>query len=115
MIARSTLWGTIQTGKGFAKLTEREQRAVIAHEQGHLHHRHAWKRLAWILTLRATLDGSGFLAMCEAQELEADRYSAERGHTPGLVSFLFRHSLHVKSDGYPTPSERLEALCVRRV
>ena len=113
MIARATLWGTIQTGALFERLTEREQRAVLAHEQGHIHHRHAWKRLGWMVTLRALVNWNGFLAMCEQQELEADRYAAERGHTAGLVSFLFRCGHHVKSDGYPTPRQRLEALRVR--
>lgn len=113
MIARSTLWGTIQTGEAFLLLSEREQNAVIAHEHGHIHHRHAWKRLAWIVTFRALLNWKGFLAMCEAQEIEADRYAVTLGHAPGLISFLFRQSLHVKSDGYPTPRERLEAIYVR--
>jgi hypothetical protein len=113
MIARSTLWGTVQLGDGFYALSEREQNAVLAHEHGHLHHRHAWKRLGWIVTLRAFRKPEAFFALCEAQELEADRYAVERGHAPGLISFLFRHSLHVKSDGYPTTRQRLEAIHVR--
>ena len=106
MIARSTLWGTIQLGDEFYRLTELEQCAIIAHEQGHIHHRHALKRTWWIVSLQ----WGGFFERCEAQELEADRYAAERGHAAGLISFLFRSNLHVKSDGYPTHKQRIEAI-----
>ena len=112
MIARTTPWGSIQLGEAFYLLSDLEQKAVIAHEEGHIHHRHALKRLKWALTLRMFFQPVKFFAMCEAQELEADRYAAERGHAPGLISFLFRHSLHVKSDGYPTIRQRLEAIHV---
>eukprot|EP00697_Spironema_sp_BW2_P010687 gnl/Spiro4/26025_TR12964_c0_g1_i1.p2 gnl/Spiro4/26025_TR12964_c0_g1~~gnl/Spiro4/26025_TR12964_c0_g1_i1.p2 ORF type:complete len:113 (+),score=20.97 gnl/Spiro4/26025_TR12964_c0_g1_i1:125-463(+) len=108
MIARSTPWGTIQFGEAFYALSEPEQCAIIAHEQGHIHHRHALKRLAWLLTLRAVFRPEAFFAMCETQELEADRYAVERGHAAGLISFLFRSNLHVKSPGYPTTKHRLE-------
>jgi Zn-dependent protease with chaperone function len=109
MIARSTPWGTIQFGDAFYRLTELEQRAVIAHEEGHIHHRHALKRLWWL----ASFQWKGFFKRCEAQELEADRYAVERGHAAGLISFLFRQGLHVKSDGYPTHRQRIEAIHVR--
>lgn len=112
MIARSTPWGAIQFGDEFYRLTDLEQCAVIAHEEGHIHHRHAWKRIKWVLTLRAFRDQKGFFEMCEAQELEADRYAVERGHAAGLISFLFRAGLHVKSDGYPTHKQRIEAIHV---
>lgn len=110
MIARSTLWGTIQTGEAFHLLSERQQNAVLAHERGHIHHRHAWKRLGWIVTFRAFFNWPGFLAMCERQELEADRYACERGHYVGLYVFLHQLSKDKKYDGYPTVKERLEAL-----
>jgi Zn-dependent protease with chaperone function len=109
MIARSTLWGTIQIGDDFYLLTEQEQCAVLSHEQGHIYHRHAWKRLARLLTFR----WNGFYAMCEAQEREADRYAAERGHAAGLISFLLRSPLDAKSDGYPTHRQRIGAIHVR--
>jgi hypothetical protein len=108
MIARSTLWGTIQIGDDFYRLSALEQLAVIAHEEGHIYHRHAWKRLGWLVSFR----WKGFFERCEAQELEADRYAAERGHAAGLISFLFRQGLHVKSDGYPTHKQRIEAIHV---
>lgn len=115
MIARSTLWGSVQLGEAFYHLSEREQNAVVAHEYGHIHHRHAWTRLKWIVTLRALRRYDDFLAMCEAQEFEADEYAVDLGHAPGLISFLLRQQRHVKSDGYPTSQQRLEAIYVRRV
>lgn len=109
MIARATPWGTIQLGNEFFKLPLLEQLAVYAHEQGHLHHWHAWKRLWKILTL-GFLDWEACMAWSAGQELEADRYAAERGHGPGLVSFLLRLEPDVESEGYPTPRQRIEAL-----
>lgn len=106
MIARSTPWGTVQLGEDFYRLSKLEQAAVIAHEEGHIHHRHALKRLWWLVSFQ----WEGFLERCEAQELEADRYAVERGHAAGLISFLFRLGLHVKSDGYPTVRQRIEAI-----
>lgn len=108
--ARCTPWGTIQTGDLMALLPAYEQKAIIAHEEGHIAHRHAQKRLLWLVTLRALVNPEGFFAMCEAQELEADGYARERGHAAGLISFLFRRQLHVKTPGYPTAQRRLEAL-----
>ncbi len=108
MIARSTLWGTIQLGHDFYRLTPREQAAVLAHEQGHIHHRHALKRLWWL----ASFQWRGFFQRCEVQELEADRYAADRGHAPGLISFLFRQQMHVKLTGYPAARRRIEAIHV---
>lgn len=106
MIARSTLWGTIQTGDGFRLLSEEQRAAVLAHERGHIRHRHAWKRLWWLVSVQ----WKGFFERCEAQELEADHYAAQCGHREGLVSFLTRWSQPIKSDGYPTVEQRLENL-----
>lgn len=112
MIARSTLWGTIQLGEDFYRLTPREQEAVLAHEQGHIVYRHARKRLWWVLTLRVFMKPKAYWAMCETQELEADRYAVALGHAAGLITFLWRRGLHVKSTGYPTPKKRIEAIHV---
>jgi Zn-dependent protease with chaperone function len=108
--ARTTPWGTIQTGDLFDLLPAFEQRAIIAHEEGHVVHRHALKRLAWVVTLRAIFSPRKFLSMCEAQEFEADRYAVALGHRAGLISFLFRRKSHAQAPGYPEVSARLEAL-----
>ena len=108
MIARSTLWGTIQLGDDFYRLTELEQNAVLSHEEGHIRNRHALKRLWWLVSFQ----WKGFFERCEAQEIEADRYAVEHGHAAGLISFLFRCQMHVKSAGYPTHKQRIEAIHV---
>ena len=106
MIARSTLWGSIQFGEAFDNLTPAEQAAVIAHERGHIAHRHALKRLWWMVSFQ----WKGFFERCEKQEMEADWYAVVRGHRAGLISFLFRSNPHVKSAGYPTHQQRIEAI-----
>lgn len=109
MIARSTLWGTIQLGDDFYLLPPEEQFAVLAHEQGHIYHRHAWKRLKWILTFRAILHWDDFLMLCEKQELEADRYAVDKGYGTGLLQFLkWQYPLNSKALGYPTAQQRIE-------
>lgn len=110
MIARCTPWGTIQIGAEFYKLPPVEQQAILAHEEGHLHHKHHLKRLSWFLTLRVFFRPQKFFEMCEAQELEADKYAVRRGHGIGLVAYLCRYSMHVKSPGYPTHKQRIEAI-----
>jgi Zn-dependent protease with chaperone function len=109
-VARSTPWGTIQIGPAFQHLTPLEQEAVLAHERGHVAHRHALKRLWWIVSLRAVFNFDGFLALCEQQEFEADRYAAELGHRAGLAAFLASRIWEPKSAGYPSARERLEAI-----
>ena len=108
MIARSTLWGTIHLGDDFYRLTELEQKAIIAHEEGHIAFGHARERLWRILSFQ----WKGFYERCEEQEFEADWYAVERGHAAGLISFLLRSPLHVKSAGYPTHKQRIEAIHV---
>ena len=112
-VAYSTPWGTIRLGPAFHHLPAREQQAVLAHERGHIVHRHAFKRLAWLVTLRAFFRTEAFFAECRRQELEADHYAAQQGHAAGLISFLFRRQLHVESPDYPSSRERVEALRVR--
>jgi hypothetical protein len=110
--ARSTPWHTVQTGDLMDFLSARERAAVIAHERGHLKHWHAEKRLCWFATLRVFWDWHGFLKMCEAQELEADRYAISTGHGLGLRMFLIKHGSRRKALGYPCLHKRLEALDV---
>lgn len=65
------------------RLTPEQQAAILAHEDGHKFHRHALKNLARCLFL---LPRPRQLAA--QQELEADRYAADRGHGPALASAL---------------------------
>lgn len=109
-IARCTPWGTIQTGRGFRFLSPQEKAAVLAHERGHIAHRHALKRLGWVVTLRALRDWNGFLQMCEAQEYEADRYAVRQGCKVGMQVFLAKRIGLPAGPGYPSARERLEAL-----
>jgi hypothetical protein len=104
--ARTTPWGTIQTGDLFRKLSAAERSAVIVHELGHIRYRHALKRIGRLLTFR----WRGFFAMCEQQEFEADQCAVDGGQRRGLESFLLRHASRVKSPGYPTAAQRLEAI-----
>jgi hypothetical protein len=108
--ARATPWGTIQYGSSFGRLTSIEQQAVVAHERGHIVHRHALKRLAWFVTLRVFFNTSGYFQMCEAQELEADRYAANIGHANGLIRFLLCRTTSFRVSGYPSREQRLENL-----
>ncbi len=106
--ARVTPWGTIQTGNQFDVLSTFEQNAVLAHERGHLHHKHVRRRLLWFVTLRAFFQTEKFFEMCEAQELEADQYAKTCGYGPGLVTYLLTHC----PGGRPSISKRLRALHV---
>jgi hypothetical protein len=108
--ARTTPWGTIQTGDWFAYLTADEQSAVIMHEAGHIRKRHHARRLWWVLSLKALLRPEQYFAMCEQQEYEADRYAKAQGWGDELISFLITHGARVKSPGYPSNQERIEAL-----
>jgi hypothetical protein len=108
--ARCTPWGTVEEGELLELLPQFERNAVIAHEYGHVHHRHMRRRLLWVFSLRAVFQPEKYFRMCEEQELEADQYAAKLGYRSGLISFLWRHSLNVKSPGYPTHKARLEAL-----
>ena len=110
-IARSTLWGTIQTTDRFYALPIEQQIAVSMHEAGHIKHKHAWKRLMWILTGKAFFRTERFFEMCAAQELEADSHVRDSGYGRELAAFLI---LHVRgtSPGYPSARRRLENLNV---
>lgn len=103
--ARVTPWGTIQIGQHFDLLPYDQQQAVIAHERGHLKHRHVWKRVKWLVWRGF----KGFDAMCAEQELEADSYAKSLGHGGALASFLVEH-VRMTAKGYPSVIRRLENL-----
>lgn len=65
------------------QLTETEQAAILAHEEGHKAHRHAMQNL-----LRTCLLMSRSPKMAMLQEIEADDYAAARGHADALASAL---------------------------
>lgn len=103
--AYTTPWGTIRTGEYFEYLPVDEQRAVIAHERGHLHHRHVWKRVKHFVRHGF----NGLHELCAAQELEADSYARDTGHGEALGKFLTKH-VKMTAYGYPSVIRRLENL-----
>ncbi|MFT4068939.1 M48 family metalloprotease [Paraburkholderia sp.] len=108
-VARCTPWGTIQTGAFFARLTDAEKSAVLAHEQGHLHYRHQWYRLWWVFSLQILIRPQWVCEQCVRQEFAADAYAVARGHGAGLRMFLRRFP-QTSSLIYPDARQRLEAL-----
>lgn len=102
-------WKTVRTGEHFHELPHEEAHAIMLHELGHIKHWHIEKRVWWLLTLRAFFQPDKFLAMCEAQEFEADDYAAARGAGSALAAFLARLP-DTKIDGYPEKQKRIERL-----
>ncbi len=111
-IARSTLWGTIQTTDRFYALPSEQQIAVSMHEAAHIKHRHAWKRLGWLLLIGFNLlTVETFYARCAAQELEADSHVRDSGYGRELAAFLISRGMST-APGYPSVRCRLENLNV---
>lgn len=69
----------------FWELPFPERMAVIAHEAGHVYHRHLWVRLFNMFAPKAA-----YTAMCHAQEFEADQFARSLGYGPQLAAFLKR-------------------------
>lgn len=67
------------------KLTPEEQAAVIAHEQGHRARLHALENLA-----RACIFVPRSPRRAAMQELEADDWAADRGHSGALASAILK-------------------------
>lgn len=93
----------IVTGRYFDQLERVERAAVIAHETGHIVHRHAWRRLWWLVSGQ----WSYMKTRCQAQEYEADRYATMNGHGHGLIQFLSRPTKPHDSPLHPTHEERI--------
>lgn len=72
-----------------AVLTADELAAVIAHERGHIAHRHAWKNLA-----RACMFIPRSRLVRARQEIEADDYAALAADPGALASALRKLSTH---------------------
>lgn len=74
-----------------AMLTDEEAAAVIAHEHGHIAHRHSL-----LNTARACLFIPRSELQAFTQELEADDYAAARGHGLALASALRKLSTETR-------------------
>ena len=111
-IARSTLWGTIQTTDRFYALPIEQQIAVSMHEAAHIKYKHAWKRLGWLFLIGlGLLKPEAFFARCAAQELEADSHVRDSGYGRELAAFLISRGMSA-APGYPSVRSRLENLNV---
>jgi Zn-dependent protease with chaperone function len=100
-----TAGAVIVTGRFFDELHADEQKAIIAHEQGHLYHRHLLKRLWWLVSFQ----WRDLAARARAQEFEADLYAATKGFADGMISFLERIHPH-ENPLHPTPEARIEEI-----
>lgn len=67
------------------KLTPEEMAAIVAHEEGHRHHRHIWENLARVCLFSATTPGRR-----REQEDEADDFAIAAGHARALASALVK-------------------------
>ena len=92
----------IVTGRQFERLDDFEQAAVIAHEMGHIFHRHALHRLWWLISFQ----WDNIKLRCSAQEYEADAFAKQHGHVDGLIHFLKRCK-NEESLLHPSPQERI--------
>ncbi len=70
-------------------LSKAEYDAILAHEQGHKHHRHVWENYARACFFHFTSKGRR-----REQEMEADDYAANRGHAVALASALRKLSMN---------------------
>ncbi len=100
-------WKKIVIGPNFAKLSEREQGAVLLHEAGHCLLRHLEKRLT--MTWLVLVNPEKLLRLCINQEYEADQFAAVRGYGDGLVKLFCRME---NADGtfHPELSSRIARL-----
>lgn len=82
--AMTLLWlKRIYLGPAFDKLDEDVKGFVLAHEAGHIFHRHTEKRIFALLFRPNTLP-----ELWKQQEYEADLYAAKQGHVEAAHKFL---------------------------
>lgn len=76
-------WQEIVVGPIFMQFDPREQQAMLLHEVGHCRARHLETRIKhlWLLLW----DYPRIVALCNAQEFEADRFAARAGFGPDLA------------------------------
>lgn len=85
-----------------------ELAAVIAHERGHIAHRHSLQRLALAILLPGV--PCGWLA--RRHELEADAYAARCCGVAAVASALHKLPHTADSPSHPTLAARLAALAL---
>lgn len=95
--------GWIGVSHAFYRLTGREQRAVLLHEEAHLRGHHLIKRLL-LLPLYNTRWG---MALAVRQELAADAFCARQGFGAELLAVIRRYP---SGHFYPNKNERIEHL-----
>ena len=98
-----TVGSRVVTGRWFPRFSEDEQAAIISHEQGHIHHRHALVRIWWLVTGR----WKHLLYKCRLQEFEADAYAVTQGHADALVKFLRKVQMP-EGPLHPASSDRID-------
>ena len=106
IIARSWsfFWtGRVILGRRFFGLPSHVRNAVLFHEDGHVALHHVEKGLLCLL-----LTPWRFFKLCRQQELDADRYAAERGHARGLAELLRFEKRRTFS--HPSNAERRQHL-----
>lgn len=96
------------TGQGFWNYPDDEQLGILAHEQGHIEHRHGWDRpwmlLNWFLFKKKR---STIRARCMAQEYEADEFVVACGYAQGFLHYLKRLKPGT-GELHPSPANRID-------
>lgn len=104
---RIGIFGTVfvEDPQAWKRLPTRQQQAVLAHEHGHRHHGHVWKRLIAGLFL----SDDAYAALLHRQEFEADAYARAQGHGNALAVALGRTPEHA-SRTHPATCDRVAKL-----
>ncbi len=97
----------IVVGRAFFAFPPREQQAILMHEVGHVKMGHVRERMRhfWKIVLRPR----EFSAMCQRQEIEADRFAAMCGYAVELAQALGRVK-PVEDPFHPPVAERISRL-----
>lgn len=104
MVAMS-VGSMVVTGRFFDRFEPAEKAAILAHEEGHIYHRHAWMRFKWIFTG----NWKHLLYKCRLQEFEADAFAVNLGHAAGLMAFL-QLSRAPEGPLHPSSDDRIEII-----
>ena len=96
-------WRKIRVGKRYFNLPEYQQKAVLVHEFGHHHYWHIEKKLLALIFCPFL-----FYNISKKQELQADKFAAERGEARGLYD-MFKDDWH-GGKMHPSHAERRKQL-----